>query len=385
MAGQRARHKKRVFQSFINMNIKLLKVIHSNFINELKQSKDGKKTSISFIAQDLTPRSLVKNNEIFQVVIIGGSVFKKAFVKENGKNIDILKLDSKKQPIFRTKKDLLRFLEKELDSQANVLALNFAYPMTPVFENGRLDGVLISGSKENTFKGLGNKKVGKETEDYMKTKGRNIKVIIANDTICLLLSGLTKIKYNDLAAGIVGTGLNFAFFIGKNMAVNLEAANFDKFPKSKEVLKIDKVSAGPGTAFFEKETAGAYLYKHFNLIIKEKKLKFNPISNTKQLNDISRKNIWEISEIARNLIKKSARLTACAVAGIADFKGEDMTFVMEGSLFWKGNNYKKTVEKTIKKLTPRKVTFIEIPNSGIIGAAELVIQQSCPKTTIFIS
>ena len=50
-----------------------------------------------------------------------------------------------------------------------------------------------------------------------------------------------------------------------------------------------------------------------------------------------------------------------------------MIFVMEGSVFWKGKNYKKTAEKTIKKLIPEyNVKFIEIENSAILGSAKLI-------------
>lgn len=50
-----------------------------------------------------------------------------------------------------------------------------------------------------------------------------------------------------------------------------------------------------------------------------------------------------------------------------------MVFNMEGSLFWKANDYKEMVEKTVKQLVPKyNVSFIGIKDSGILGAAKLI-------------
>jgi hexokinase len=97
----------------------------------------------------------------------------------------------------------------------------------------------------------------------------------------------------------------------------------------------------------------------------------------------------EASQIARALLKRSAQLVACQIAGVVEFKnpspspsplegeGRDeevgMVFNMEGSLFWKGNNYKTIVQETLKQLVPKyNVRFVEIKDSGILGAAKLV-------------
>ena len=50
-----------------------------------------------------------------------------------------------------------------------------------------------------------------------------------------------------------------------------------------------------------------------------------------------------------------------------------MTFVMEGSLFWKGYKYKETVEQTVKQLLPEYcIKFIRLENSDILGGAKLL-------------
>ena len=389
-----------------NVNISQLKTIQQNFVKELKAANAGKKTSLPFIIHKLSSLPIVKDGEVFQALVIGGSIFKRALCRKVKDRISILKKETEKPLSFKTENEFLRFIEREMYSDVNVLTLNFAYPLKPVFEKGKLDGILLAVTKEGGFHGLVGKQIGKEIERYILAKrNKKIKVAVANDTVCLLTSGLSKFKKENLAAGIVGTGFNIAFFISRDELVNLESANFDKFPRSQEGRIIDKQSAKPGKSLFEKETAGAYLYKHFNLIIKEKKIKYPQISSTEELDRISRKKIPQVSEIAKNLITRSAQLVACQIAGIAEFKqirhsGEPrfdrgdsripkgnkrfwtsqndektrgIIFNMEGSLFWNANNYKETVEQTVKKLILEySVKFVEIENSAILGAAKLV-------------
>lgn len=357
----------------LNMDIEQLKTIQQNFVRELQEASRGKKTSLPFIVHELSPNPIVKNGEIFQTFVVGGTVGKIATLKKNESNIQILNKKEEKL-LFKTEEEFLDFVNSRLLDDINHIALNFAYPIKPVFENGKLDGILLLVTKEGGFHGLVGKKIGKEVEDYIMAKrNKKIKVSVANDTVCLLTSGLSEFMEDELAAGIVGTGLNFAFFLGENRLVNLESANFDKFPKSSEGKIIDQDSAKPGAALFEKETAGTYLYKHFNITIKERKIKYPNLSSTEELDSISRKNIPQISEIAKSLLKRSAQLVACQIAGITEFMGRNMVFNMEGSLFWKGNDYKETVEETVKQLVPKhKVDYVGIENSAIIGAAKLI-------------
>ncbi|MEK7517592.1 MAG: hypothetical protein AAB583_03500 [Patescibacteria group bacterium] len=381
-----------------------LKSIKNNFVSELQDAYAGKKTSLPFIIHKISKNPIVKDSETFHVLVIGGTVAKVAALRKNGERINILgKQDD--QVNFQTEEDFLSFAESKIKQNINVLALNFAYPMTPIFENGRLDGILLSATKEGKFKGLVGRKIGKDIEDYvLKKRNKKITVSVANDTVCLLLSGLTRYKLLSLAAGIVGTGLNFALFLDSERLVNLESANFDKFPQSMEGKIIDRESDRPGKSLFEKETAGAYLYKHFNLIIKQRKIDHPPINSTEELNELchpefiseavlssiqesknrslnkfgmTKKQVQhdmvEVSKIAQDLLRRSAQLIACQIAGITEFKQRSMIFNMEGSLFWKANGYKETVEQTVKQLVPQyNVEFVEIKDSGILGAAKLV-------------
>ncbi len=356
------------------MSIDALRQIQENFVKELEDADSGKQTSFPYILHELASASLVSDNEVFQVLVIGGSVFKSATLRREDGKLVLLERAEKQQPRFNTKQDVLSFIEYELDPKVKVIALNFAYPLKPVFEDGRLDGVLIKSMKENRFEGLIGEKLGKTIEDYFQKKhDRDLTVSVGNDTICLLLSGLTKFTSHDIAGGIVGTGMNFALFLDKNRVVNLEAANFDKFPQTPAGKKIDEDSATPGNALFEKEISGAYLHQQFNFLIKHEGITHAPLSSTFDLDAMSQSSDAQLAQIARGLLDKSASFVACAIGGITLFKKKDMVFVMEGSLFWNASGYKERIKALLIELVPHyNVTFVKVEDSPIFGGAKLI-------------
>lgn len=359
----------------MTLDLATLKSIQNNFAQELQDASMGKKTSLPFIQHTLTDSPLVATDEVFQVLVVGGSVCKKAFGQKTDGAIEIVKQDTHPQPRFTSKETFLPFIEKAVDKNIKTLAINFAYPLTPVFEDKKLDGILLAGSKEHVFKGMIGARVGKLIEEHLyNTRKQKLRVSVANDTICLLLSGLTEHHWNQLAAGILGTGLNFAIFLDQTTAVNLEAANFDKFARSEEGKEIDASSARPGTALLEKETSGAYLYMHFNQLIQKRGVQHKSISSTHELKNVAlEEKESEASGIARELLGYSAGLLSAVIAGIIQFQERDLIIVMDGSFFWEGRVFVNLVEHDLKQLIPsRDVTFVSIKDSTILGAAKLV-------------
>jgi hexokinase len=356
------------------MQFEELNLIKKSFINDLKAGLEQKSSSLAFIRHKLSVSEIVKENQTFQTIVIGGSIYQKAIMKKSNDNLKILDLDQGPQPSFLSKEDLMIFIESHVDPQVSVIALNFAYPMTPINRDGLLDGTLQSGSKENTFSGLVGKNVGEEIEKYFFEKfNRNIRVSVANDTICLLLSGLVHHNWDKIAAGIVGTGLNFAIFLDEATPVNLEAANFDKFPLSEAGKFIDSISVAPGYALYEKEVSGAYLYKHFNFELKKRNLNIAEINSTKELEALISHSDYKISALASEILNRSASLVAAQIAGILEFSKRDLVFIMQGSLYWKGSNFKETVEKLVADLTPEyKASYENVLHSDLFGAAKLV-------------
>lgn len=354
------------------MMLRNLKQIQQNFVKEMTDASEGKKTSLPFIINPLPSHPLVQDGEIFQVIVVGGTTGKVAHVKKENEKIITLSYEEKKQPVFNTVDVFLRYLDEQLHVDTKVIALDFAFPLSPILEDGILDGILVRGTKEHLFKGLVGKPVGQTIQKYFyKHRKQTIQVSCANDTICLLLSGLTRYPKDTLACGILGTGINAAFFLGDKKAVNLESANFDKFTQSEEGKAIDAKSVHPGGSLFEKETTGGYLYKHFNAIIKKRHIKFKPLTSTLELKNISLEHLPEVSQIANELLDRSAAYISVQLSAITEFKGKDMVFVMDGSFFWE-KSYKKRVDAILPKLTQYKIDLVEIENSPILGAAQLV-------------
>lgn len=351
-----------------------LKHVKQDFSEELRLAQDGNKTSLPFILHKIASKPQVEDGEIFQVLVIGGTIFQKALVKKEGKNIVLLEKEEKYQPQFHHKSDFEKFIEKEISSKVSNVALNFAYPLKPIFDDGKLDGILVAGTKGNVFDDLVGKQVGVEVEKLIFEKRKQkIKVSVANDTVCLLMAGRTKFSWEELAAGVVGTGMNFAFFLSEDKVVNLESANFDKFPQTPEAKLIDAHSINPGRGVFEKEVAGAYLYKHFNLINEATGLNLPSLHSTQELDQIAQLNGSEEARIARELLLNSASLVASQMGGIAEFKKKNLVFVIEGSLFWLANGYRQNVKKVLSEICPNeKIRFIKIPESTILGAAKLI-------------
>lgn len=352
-----------------------LRKIQENFTKELIDSQNGTKTSFAYIKNQIPHTSLVQKDEVFQVLVVGGSVFKCALVKkDHADGYILLNRYEKAQPPFTSEAAFLDFVLKEIDPSASKIALNFAYPIEPFFRETYLDGRLIYGSKENTFEGMQGKLVGESIEKYIKEKtGRSIIVSVANDTVCLVLSGLTEFSSSTIAGGIVGTGMNFAIMLPDKSVINLEAAGFDKFHQTESGKLIDETSIAPGTALLEKETSGAYLFKHFNYHARRMGLDIPEITSTFELDELSQSYNPQISQLANQVLVTSASLVACVVGGITMFQKCDMVFIMEGSLFWMANRYKETVKDTIIKLVPNySVTFGKVEDSPIFGGAKLL-------------
>lgn len=355
------------------MNIDELKQITESFRDEVSKSSKGQSISLPFLKHALALKPLVPKNEKFEVLRIGGSIYQKASLEKKLSTIVINTKMQAKLPKLLTAEDFFKFIEKYFDKSTRYIALNFAYPLKPIFRDEKLDGILLSGTKEHAFKDLVGKSVGGEIEKYiLKKTGKKIDVSVANDTVCLLLSGLTKRKWSEIVAGVVGTGLNFAIFLNEKNVVNLESAYFDKFEQSKEAKLIDRNSKNKGKSLFEKETSGAYLFQHFNIMTKRLKIKHQKVESTQDLDAIA-KDGDPGTKLAQELFERSAALVTCQIAGITLFHKRNLTFVMEGSLFWDGWKYKDNVDKYLKLLVPEyKVKFKFIEDSGVLGAAKLI-------------
>jgi len=347
-----------------------LKSIRDNFYNELIGAEKGIKNSLAFIKNPL-PKESPKSRE-FLVFVVGGTIFKKARVTKKTGQLTIISQVQIPLPLFATENDFFSFLAHQLEPDVNFLVINFAYALKPILRSGRLDGIFASPAKGHQFKGLLGKKIGEKFEKYLSENLHlSIEVSVINDAISLVLAGLSNYDKRQLIGGIVGTGINFSFFLDKRIVVNLESAGFDKFPLTNTGKTVDKTSDNPHHHLFEKEVSGAYLYQHFNLLVGNKP----HLSSTQALSFLAQKSMPPYGELALSLLERSAALISCQIAGLYLYKQKKkLFFIIEGNLFWQGHQYKSFVEKYLKKLAPTaKINFVFIRDSGIIGASHLAL------------
>jgi hexokinase len=280
------------------------------------------------------------------------------------------------------------------------IGLGFAYPLKPMLHSGFIDGEMLYETKGRVIKGLVGKKVGQEFHKYLKNKHKfDTKVSVANDAICLLLGG----DGADVA-GVVGTGLNFAYWEKRTniapmklselagfgmgeVGVNMESANFDAIDGTKLRKIVDRESVSVGHSLAEKECAGAYLYKIFNAGKKELLgEEFPDISSTDQLNEIMMKAYKypdEISEdvkikareFAMQIFRRSAQIVAIELCGTLLKIGKTksiVSIIMEGGIFWKAHNYNTLVTFYINKILPEVIpSFARLFGSSRRGIAIL--------------
>ncbi|MBI4991548.1 hypothetical protein HZB96_05670 [Candidatus Gottesmanbacteria bacterium] len=353
-------------------------------------------------------------------VSVGGTNGYVSAFRINGKGV--LKFLNRKLfflPEQTTRDSLFHLITKNILSVAGgkkksfPIGIGFAYPLKPVLTHHFVDGELLYMSKGRNIAGLVGKRVGQEYHKFLiKEYGIDTIVSVANDAICLLLGG----DGVDIA-GVVGTGLNFAYwekrsavaplklgelnrFSQGEVAVNLEAKNFDKIVGTKLREIVDRKSDDRGYSLAEKEAAGAYLYQIFNAgrdkIVGKN---FPELSSSDQLNEIitisqyspGRSNFVTPSRwpngllegeslksarlFAERIFHRSAQIVAIEICGILmklkKTKGI-VPIVMEGGIFWKAKNYHALVNMYINTILPEVIpSFARLFGSSRRGIAIL--------------
>lgn len=377
--------------NYVDLRVELLfayprlKQIRDSILSELVTAREsGGTPNILYLKSPLSDDDLANKGEKFQVISLGGTNYRSTCLIAGDDLVQQLKTANIKSgaiPRFTSKQVLLDFIMSLCEPDIECLALNFAYPMQPEEIDGFLDGKLVGITKEHTFEGLVGQYVGQEIRHERARLGhKDIEVTVANDTICLLLSALDLGEYDDLVAGVVGTGINFGIFETKNCAINLEMGFFSNFESSGSGKVVDQNSQTPGQSLFEKEISGAYLFQHFNQIVQTHGLSLPMLSSSAEMSAIAAERKPGV-ELAEMLLERSASLSAAAISAIYKFKtfsrtdAPKLTFAMEGGLFWEAKGYTDYVKKYMLQLgVPEgSVEFVNVEHSSLLGAAHLLV------------
>lgn len=341
------------------------------------QKREQNHTSLPFIQNRLPTKPMLQNGESFQVIVIGGTYVRSALCRISQRSDNGFTYAKRPKvsalPNITSQNDFVSYLTDQVYPCVQRVVLVMANALKPAFTDGRLDGQLIEVSDEKALAAhdLVGKYIGKEIESKLSIRlKRTVILSVVNDGICLLLSGLKKRRmHQGLVFGIAGTGINFGFLLADDICINLESAEFDAFVPSATGAALAEQRLGSP---FGRETNGKFLCLHFNNHLKKRRLAYPPLASTEELSTLASKNVPCVSKLAQSILYRSASLVACQIAGIADFLRRDICCIMEGSLFWKGYNYRQKVSKVVRKLTQKDVEFLKIPNGEIVGATKLI-------------
>lgn len=384
-----------------------LKTLALEFVSELAKALKGKQSSLPMI---LNPVQKIQPDQGYGVAVsVGGTngyvsafrIARNGTVKFLNRVSFMLPEDTQMETLFHLLTQNVRKVTKGR-KRPFPIGIGFAYPLKPLLVYTYIDGELLFMSKGRTIEGLVGKKVGQEYHRFLiREYGIDTTVTVSNDAICLLMGG-----DGALVAGVVGTGLNFAYwektkhiastklsalagFAREEIAINIESKNFNKIPSTVLRTLIDKKSDDPGYSLSEKETAGAYLYQIFNAgkdrIIGKN---FPSISSTDQLNEIlthafmypaglSKEEREKAYNFAERIFHRSAQIVTIQLCGILlkiDKTRGVIPIVMEGGIFWKAKNYASLVNLYMNTILPEVIpSFARLFGSSRRGVAFLAM------------
>ncbi len=347
--------------------------IKNNFLKELQAASKSQQSSLLYV-RNILPSNPVVTNGIIQAVVIGGTYFEFATVEiKDGQQPQILSTKKGILPQLHTATDVEKLFKENFDSEVQAVGVNLAFPLDPIQGiKDELDGKIIQPTKEHMVEGL----IGRPMGAFLREKvyKKDIPISVANDTVCLVLAG----GGHEQVGLILGTGINIGLKVienGKKSVVNLEAGNFSGFTKSKILQKIDSHSEHSGTYLFEKMIGGKYLVHHYNETIKELNLNIPFVESSEELSRLAPESKTQARYLAKYILAMSASLISAAIAGAYEFmKLPQLDIITEGSLFWKGWEYQKNVQKELNTLgiPEGAITFKKVDNSSLKGAIGLL-------------
>ena len=228
---------------------------------------------------------------------------------------------------------------------------------------------------------------------------------LLNDTVGTLVLGYFEDR-KTLAGGILGTGTNFAAWLG-DMAFNFECGNFDfgsLKPRVQTVLdrELDSDSQNPGEQLLEKMVSGRYLGElmrrlmlpHFEALslqvpdaivsddLSHLLADHDDFPATRALLDrlgIERADL-EASQLARAIaaivMTRSAQISSLVVAALLEYVDSALerehVITIDGSLFEHAPGYPKTMKALLGKLLGKRAARVElklVKDGSGIGAA----------------
>jgi len=362
-----------------------MKPIIDDFLTDMKNGLEGKKSSLLMIPTYLGAEGTIKPNEPVLAIDAGGTNFRAVKMKfDNNLNLITENLQQRKMPAIDeelSNKEFFATLAAYLTEYKNVSAkigFCFSYAVE-IYPNK--DGKLLEWSKEVKAPEVIGQMVGKNLLQSMGTPNKEI--VLMNDTVSTLLAGqaATAGRVFDAYIGfILGTGTN-ACYIEQNknitkaenlnqnesQIINIETGNFDKMPRTDIDIAFDNTTKNPGRYSFEKMISGGYFGGLCTTALKvaanEDVFSAETKVNLKNIGELSSEDVNKFvcgidlktnvlatqlaskedadaaAEIINNLIQRSAKLTAASLAAVILKTGKAKTaekpilMTIEGTTF----------------------------------------------------
>ncbi|MCL2804656.1 MAG: hexokinase [Treponema sp.] len=260
---------------------------------EMERGLEGKSSSLPMIPSYISPVTRIPSGKTVLALDAGGTNLRSSLIYFN-ENGEAVAQGTNKIPMPGTNGQLSAsdFFDKIADaalpllkdSKIEGIGFTFSYPMEITSDS---DGILLAFSKEVDAPDVIGKAIGKGLREALAAKGfkYNGQIVLLNDTVATLLSGLASISpdgeasrtRNDFgaeggyAAGfILGTGFNTAYpetsipkikfnSSSSPQIVVCETGSFNIRSRGRLDIEYDNTTKNPGSYFLEKATAGAYL------------------------------------------------------------------------------------------------------------------------------
>lgn len=261
-------------------------------------------------------------------------------------------------------------------ARPDAIGIVYSFPGEPVKSAHGVDVMSPEQlTKQFVVPGISNQPVGEALKKQLAEQygvSLDLPTVVLNDTVAVLFSNGAKL------GGVVGTGFNLAFATPDGIA-NSESGGFIPPVTNTLADEVDRTSTNLGQYLAEKQISGLYLGEQMGLIAR--KLGINlPQKATAELmstllsEQATDKDRFMLREGAVRLRDRSAQLVGLMVGTVVTtfpsvFKDDALSFPIEGSLFWKMNGYSTHATEVASRVAGRKVSFLDVPEAGRVGAA----------------
>ena len=312
----------------------------NTFMAEMTRGLCAQESSLKMLpAYVQTDGELIENKPII-VLDMGGTNFRVAVVQKNAAGWETLSFSKYKMPGVEREItadeffDIIAEVVRPVAAQSDTIGFCFSYPAQM---ESSLDGRIMTFSKEVKIRDAQGLLIGETLKQKLAEKGLPCqqRVVIANDTVTTLLSGMAaaaeKDLYDSYIGFILGTGTNTAYieqvnkiqklrnFSGKNMVINMESGGYDKIPRTCFDLDLHQHFDAPDTQVLEKMCSGGYFGEltRFTLLQAARDGMFSP-EFARGIEALPLLETYETDVLINSFGKKGALAALCATQADLD-------------------------------------------------------------------